>query len=518
MKSIKKLISLVFFFSIIFSQFSFAAGSQPNQIDYALYSLADVRDDVACNMSVDTQAKLVFPDSISNPSAICPDAYSWKIFLEAIQSEFWQNWSYDSFLWPPNPLPLCKAGEKNTNCCQPGADDNPGYDDPVNPGKHCPYYPGDFSSKDEVNVFVKRSFGPNRHSLSTTGHSSSITKTDPGRTMRQEVAEVVYNNKPMKEYVFANNFYNTQGLAAAFNAAQTALTNDAPYHTIKQDGIKTRIQFPYGSAMFKTDWLLEEDAHKLGMFNTPEAPFITRYIESPVGDGTATGNKFKAGMYYLVAVTVGAKYLPNWIWFAIEHVNNPGRCDYTGCNDSFGYTTSDKVGTNMANNFIKPKQQNDGLVDSSMIFDTGKVYKSGTITPALSEIYKKLGIGQKDDNNPKVVSVNDKGWMSYRLKGSQIDFTDEAGRPTLLGNSVTEGGFVNTSSCLTCHVRAAVNEKGVSSTNAAGFMNKLNIIGYNTSPNGVPDPNWFYTEDEPTAIEGLQFDYVWGILFAQPLK
>ena len=33
-------------------------------------------------------------------------------------------------------------------------------------------------------------------------------------------------------------------------------------------------------------------------------------------------------------------------------------------------------------------------------------------------------------------------YRNYRLKGSQVDFDDGEGRPLLLGNSVTESGFV----------------------------------------------------------------------------
>ena len=44
----------------------------------------------------------------------------------------------------------------------------------------------------------------------------------------------------------------------------------------------------------------------------------------------------------------------------------------------------------------------------------------------------------------------------YRLKGAQVDFTDRTGRPTIVGNSITEAGFVSTSSCITCHARASI--------------------------------------------------------------
>ena len=44
----------------------------------------------------------------------------------------------------------------------------------------------------------------------------------------------------------------------------------------------------------------------------------------------------------------------------------------------------------------------------------------------------------------------------YRLKGAQVDFTDRTGRPTIVGNSITEAGFVSTSSCITCHAWASI--------------------------------------------------------------
>jgi hypothetical protein len=46
------------------------------------------------------------------------------------------------------------------------------------------------------------------------------------------------------------------------------------------------------------------------------------------------------------------------------------------------------------------------------------------------------------------------------LKGSQVNFTNGMGRSTRLGNTITEGGFMNTSSCISCHARAAVVATG----------------------------------------------------------
>lgn len=42
-------------------------------------------------------------------------------------------------------------------------------------------------------------------------------------------------------------------------------------------------------------------------------------------------------------------------------------------------------------------------------------------------------------------------WKNCRFKGSQTEFVDTTGVATLLGNSVLEHHFANTSSCMTCH-------------------------------------------------------------------
>ncbi|MCG8493973.1 MAG: hypothetical protein MI743_20335 [Sneathiellales bacterium] len=266
--------------------------------------------------------------------------------------------------------------------------------------------------------------------------------------------------------------------------------------------------------MFKTDWLHEEEAKKLGMHQNAEHPYITQYMKSSVGDNDAS--RFREGLHYLVAITAASKDLPNWHWYAMEHVDNLGRCDYTGCNDSFGYTSSDKTPEGYAKNFIKPKMQSDGLVSASPIFKTGEKYPSGEITSALSNVFTQLGIGQSDSKNPKEPSVNDKAWLSYRLKGTQTEFVTEDGIKTVVGNSVTEGGFVNSSSCLTCHAQASVNADGGVGAPSFGFASDLNLFSYQRSTNGETQPSWFYQPgtNTPTAV---QTDFVWGILFANDL-
>ncbi|MGG7381499.1 hypothetical protein ACQ7B2_23090, partial [Escherichia coli] len=63
---------------------------------------------------------------------------------------------------------------------------------------------------------------------------------------------------------------------------------------------------------------------------------------------------FKPGVHWLVAFHVSSKDTPNWVWATFEHVNNLGRCDYTGCNDSYGYRSADRVPPGRETNFTAP--------------------------------------------------------------------------------------------------------------------------------------------------------------------
>ncbi len=103
------------------------------------------------------------------------------------------------------------------------------------------------------------------------------------------------------------------------------------------------------------------------------------------------------------------------------------------------------------------------------------------------------------------------------MKGSQIDYTDATGRPLLLGNSVTEGGFVPTASCITCHARAAVNAHGTSSFPVFGEERALPLIEDSQGPTtyyGLPDLNWYFSNNgNGTRLLNLQTDFVWAIPF-----
>lgn len=184
-----------------------AAAAQPSSIDNTIYFRSDVKDDPACrDLTFDAQTQgYVWPDAIANPAITCPDAFGWTQFIDAVRAEFWSNWSFDTFIWPLQPLALCTDGGEN--CCDPNSSTNPGYDDPDNPALHCPYFPGDHGGLSTL------SRAGQSHEVSPPVHGI-IAQTDPARELREEEAEIVYRNRPFFEYVFTNNLYNQEGLAA----------------------------------------------------------------------------------------------------------------------------------------------------------------------------------------------------------------------------------------------------------------------------------------------------------------
>ena len=123
-------------------------------------------------------------------------------------------------------------------------------------------------------------------------------------------------------------------------------------------------------------------------------------------------------------------------------------------------------------------------------------YPPGQLTPELLAMFAAAGLGPE--------------WQNYRLKGSQTDFTDATGRATLLGNSITERGFVQTSSCMTCHAQASVDSSGL-------FPPLVGFDPNSQSTNGALNPQWFYnTNTNPWTPTYVPIDFVWGIVRAQP--
>jgi hypothetical protein len=185
--------------------------------------------------------------------------------------------------------------------------------------------------------------------------------------------------------------------------------------------------------------------------------------------------------YALLSMHVISKQVPNWTWATFEHRFNPGRCDIMGCRDAFGAQTP----------VVPPNQTR------------GQTYADCTKSAALSALLASANI--------------EPAYANYCLKGSQADFVDNTGLDIRLGNSVTEDGFVATSSCMTCHGRAAFDQTG-QATSPAGFIN-VNVrppIG----PLGPLLPTWYWNNTgQPPVVEGApglvrvgtSADFVWSI-------
>jgi hypothetical protein len=161
--------------------------------------------------------------------------------------------------------------------------------------------------------------------------------------------------------------------------------------------------------------------------------------------------------------------------------------------------------------------QSDGLVTPSPIFLTGQSYPSGTMIAALDALFTVTGTATGADVDPNTPSVTDAAWRSYRLKGTQTAFTTSYGVPTIVGQSITEGGFVNTASCITCHSQATVNAQGQPAIQSFGSSIDLNVTGYNESTRGTPNPSWFFSANT-NIYNALQADFAWGIFNAKPLQ
>jgi hypothetical protein len=486
----------------------------PTAIDYAMYFHADVRDAPACAMTVEDGAVTVAA-GISNPAMSCPDMFSWKLFAEAVSGEFWANWAADQQTWPAEPLKMCETGTTGTDCCAPGNASNPGYDNAENPARHCPYFPGDHATSQtplRQGQPLSKAHDLHLDLVHRSPAAADAAQMDPGRVIRQSMAEFVFRNKPLFDYVFENDLYNQEGLAKVFanNAASMA---SAPYQSANTT-TQTRIEFPVESVMIKSDWISKERAEELGIAEDPASPFIKMVVESAVTDNN--GTIFLPGEHWLMAMHFSSKDLPNWIWTTFEHVSNPGRCDYTGCNDSYGFASPDTLPEGAADNFTRPNVVTDDLPIASPIFDPGQQYAGGEIRSGLEAVLSGLGIGTTASSDPSMPTPADSAWLSYRLKGSQTEFTTAMGRPTILGNSVTEGGFVSSSSCISCHARAHVGSDGFPSVLGV-FENNVDPFGYPKSVNGVPNPNWYLSSQQPPALQALQTDFVWGFFFANKL-
>ena len=163
------------------------------------------------------------------------------------------------------------------------------------------------------------------------------------------------------------------------------------------------------------------------------------------------------------------------------------------------------------------------MQDNDPLFRTGQFYdpaETGEVmTAELAAMFREMGIATAEtDPDPAVISAQDPAWLNYRLKGTQSTFTTAGGVPTGTGATITEGGFVNSASCMTCHSQAATDALGTTQAAGVGATWRPNLMGYNQVVMGTPDPDWFYgngaNTDGTLGITATQVDFIWGVLNA----
>jgi hypothetical protein len=249
------------------------------------------------------------------------------------------------------------------------------------------------------------------------------------------LAEVVYRDRLQYNYI-VNNGLNTQSGAAAFYA------------------LRKPVSFPGKSMAIKVDWVPITDLLKwvpeLGTLRNVRKTYYT-----VVSEGVEYG---------MVAMHISTAANPEWVWGTFEHQNNPGRCDAIGCYDSFGARKPS----------VPPNQS-----------QANTQYGACAKTPELKSMMKSAGLSAVFEN--------------YCLKSTQVTYTNSAGAPTVLTNSVTERLSVNgelIGSCISCHANAAFGADGAPTPAA------MTMLAYN--PVGKPTASVFENAKAN--------DFMWGII------
>lgn len=570
--------------------------SPPSNIDSAMYFQAAVRDAEYCSMKLtDGQLQAVNKYNgklISNPAMTCPDMFSWKLFAEVVTDRFWSEWADEQQNWPAQPYPLCQQGQdpKSSQCCSPGSANNNTEHCPVYPGRQFRKQLTAFTKasgdraiqqakQPELKRHTRLPFHENLNPLTSVlphnTHSAMLAAGEQitscsavpsggttrdmvpdimkavnpadsesiGRVIRQTNAELTVRNFSFHDYLFRNNLYNANGVLDIYFNNQANLQQEAPYRRENRSAIKDtssqlyKIDLPSDAIMIKSNWLHHKIAETLRMA-PDDTQYASKYLATIIdlhalGLSETKGTQCNLeGTHYLVAFHISSKDIPNWVWTTFEHIALPGRCDITGCNDAYGYRSTSAKPAGTADNYIVPNQRSDRLNQSSVVFNSDAGYPQEAIKAELQQVFRQMKIGVSTSADPAEPSYTDSAWLNYRLKGSQVEYVNAVGQPTFLGNSVTEAGFMDGSSCISCHSRAGVSSLGQSKEQVrltannvtkhflalSVFESSLTDYGYFRSHHGIPNPGWYYRDNNSSPyMEVMQLDFIWGFLNAQPL-
>ena len=245
------------------------------------------------------------------------------------------------------------------------------------------------------------------------------------------IGEEVRRDHATFDYLVANTLWSQAGLGQYYASGKPVAT-------------------PLNALEVKADWI---PVSTLATWLGKDAAFVNANFYTATANAGNGNVPFAMTSMHIMVKPLG---FPDWIWANFENAYVPGRCDQTGCNDSFGAQTAK----------IAPNAQPWGQY--------GTCPKSAAVALMMT--------------TAKVAPV----FANYCMTGSQSAF-GTATDPTLLGSPVLETLNANVplaqSSCISCHAGAAFNATEVGPVKTA--------VGPNGPPTGY-----------------IGYDLMWGLLFA----
>jgi len=248
------------------------------------------------------------------------------------------------------------------------------------------------------------------------------------------VGEEVRRDRASFDYIVDEGLWSSAGLTSFFNAKGT-------------------VTFPTDALEVKADWI---PVTTLATWLNKPQSFVTANFYTASASVTPGGPQVRYALTSM-HISVKAAGFPDWIWANFENAYTPGRCDQTGCADSFG------------------AQVPQVAASSTAWGQYGACAKSAAVT----QLMKTAGLAPV--------------FANYCMTGTQTTF-GTATDPTLLGSPIIEplnaDVALSASSCISCH--------GGASFNAAGPNFNIGGVGPQSPPAGY-----------------IGYDFMWGLLAAQ---